>query len=119
MKWLSIAAVALALLIGCAYLMVNKQEDVIRLTEAVQAYMGRREALQKEVSELESRWDEFASMRMAGHLPRICRRQDRLGRSRYARPRAWFYGRRPASDHELAVGDELGSDSKCWARSKK
>ena len=37
MKWLSIAALGLALLIGCAYLMVNKQEDVIHLTEAVQA----------------------------------------------------------------------------------
>lgn len=63
MKWLTIAAIALALLIGCAYVMVNKQEEVIHLTDAVQKYMGRRDALKKEIDDLEDRRDKFESMR--------------------------------------------------------
>ena len=63
MKWLTTAAIALALLIVCAYVMVNKQEEVIHLTDSVQKYMGRRDALKKEVDELEDRRDKFDAMR--------------------------------------------------------
>ena len=96
MKWLSIAALVLALLIGCAYLMVNKQEDAIHLTEAVQAYMGRREALQKEVSELESRRDKFASMRDE-----------------------WIEHRKRAGELESLYGDKAELESACETLKKK
>lgn len=96
MKWLSIAALVLALLIGCAYLMVNKQEDAIHLTEAVQAYMGRREALQKEVLELESRRDKFASLRDE-----------------------WIEHRKRAGELESLYGDKAELESACEALKKK
>jgi len=96
MKWFSIAAIALALLIGCAYVMFNKQEEVIHLTEAVQKYMGRREALQKEISELEARRDKFESMR-----------------------NEWIEHRKRAGELESLYGDKAELESACKALAKK
>lgn len=62
MKWLIIAAVTLALLFGCVFLVINKQEQLSVITNEVQTYMGQRDTLQKEVGDLQGHSDRRAAL---------------------------------------------------------
>lgn len=62
MKWLTIASVALALLFGCVFLVINKQEQLSVITSEVQTYMGQRKTLQKEVGDLQGQRDRRAAL---------------------------------------------------------
>lgn len=53
MKWLIMAALTLALMFVCVFLVINKQEQLGVITKEVQTYMGQRETLQKEVENLQ------------------------------------------------------------------
>ena len=52
MKWMTMAAITLALLFVCVFLVINKQEQLSVITNEVQTYMGQRDTLQKEVGDL-------------------------------------------------------------------
>lgn len=62
MKWLIIAASALALLFVCVFLVINKQEQLIVITKEVQTYRGQRDTLQKEVGDLQGHRDRRAAL---------------------------------------------------------
>ena len=62
MKWLVIAALTLALLFGCVFLVINKQEQLSVITNEVQTYMGQRDTLQKEVGDLQGHRDRRAAL---------------------------------------------------------
>lgn len=62
MKWMIMAAVTLALLFCCVFMMINKQEQLSVITSEVQTYMGQRDKLQKEVGDLQGHRDRRAAL---------------------------------------------------------
>ena len=62
MKWMIMAAITLALLFACVFLVINKQEQLSVITNEVQAYMGQRNTLQKEVGDLQRHRDRRAAL---------------------------------------------------------
>lgn len=62
MKWMTMAAITLALLFVCVFLVINKQEQLSVITNEVQTYMGQRDTLQKEVGDLQGHRDRRAAL---------------------------------------------------------
>lgn len=62
MKWMTMAAITLALLFVCVFLVINKQEQLSVITNEVQTYMGQRDTLQKEVGDLQRHRDRRAAL---------------------------------------------------------
>lgn len=62
MKWMTMAAITLALLFVCVFLVINKQEQLSVITNEVQTYMGQRDTLQKEVGDLQEHRDRRAAL---------------------------------------------------------
>jgi chromosome segregation ATPase len=56
------AAITLALLFACVFLVINKQEQLSVITNEVQTYMGQRDTLQKEVGDLQRHRDRRAAL---------------------------------------------------------
>ena len=62
MKWMTMAAITLALLFVCVFLVINKQEQLSVITSEVQTYMGQRDTLQKEVGDIQGHRDRRAAL---------------------------------------------------------
>ena len=62
MKWMIMAAITLALLFACVFLVINKQEQLSVITNEVHTYMGQRNTLQKEVGDLQGHRDRRAAL---------------------------------------------------------
>ena len=62
MKWMTMAAITLALLFVCVFLVINKQAQLSVITNEVQTYMGQRDTLQKDVGDLQRHRDRRAAL---------------------------------------------------------
>lgn len=62
MKWMTMAAIVLALLFVSVFSVINKQEQLSVITNEVQTYMGQRDTLQKEVGDLQGQRDRRAAL---------------------------------------------------------
>ena len=62
MKWMTMAAITLALLFVCVFLVINKQAQLSVITNEVQTYMGQRDTLRKEVGDLQGHRDRRVAL---------------------------------------------------------